>query len=470
MTAPPSVVNATSVGPAGSASSIAGTVTGVPVAASSSRHTARRTSAAPSGASSASAGFQQRDRRNWFLYQLYVRQEYPACISLIESQLRETGGTCEYALYLKGLLKRQEGKLTESLQLLEASVLVNPLNIVNRKQLGRALMLLGKHKQAIDVFEEVNVRRMVASEADDWETFHCIGICYTNLRDYAKAIEALSHAVEIQKNDATFLRLAEAFALINDYDSAIAALKRALAGSPENPKLLSKIGQYYLQKGDAPQAFDSLGRCLAIDPSNAGAITCAASMIQEAGDYDVALSKYRVAVSKKPSSPHVWNNIGACFYGKKKYYAALACLRKAQFLRPFEWIIHYNSGLVHLSMGRYVSAFHSLSTAINLNTKKSSSLYMYLGVCLSLMNDIENACSAYERAISLSDAKSGLLCRLNYTVTLFNSNMIPEAQREFAHFMNMWRKLSPSDLQEQPPQLSFIVSELDRSLGTGKAA
>lgn len=44
-------------------------------------------------------------------------------------------------------------------------------------------------------------------------------------------------------------------------------------------------------------------------------------MIQSHGDHDVALTKYRIAAAATPESPHLWNNIGMCFFGKKKYVA-----------------------------------------------------------------------------------------------------------------------------------------------------
>ena len=62
----------------------------------------------------------------------------------------------------------------------------------------------------------------------------------------------------------------------------------------------------------------------------------------------MALIKYRVAAVQTPNSPQLWNNIGMCFFGKQRYIAAIACLKKALYLGPFEWIISYNLGLVHL--------------------------------------------------------------------------------------------------------------------------
>ena len=51
------------------------------------------------------------------------------------------------------------------------------------------------------------------------------------------------------------------------------------------------------------------------------AILGAGSIIQSHGDYDVALTKYRIAAAATPESPHLWSNIGMCFFGKKKYVA-----------------------------------------------------------------------------------------------------------------------------------------------------
>ena len=53
-------------------------------------------------------------------------------------------------------------------------------------------------------------------------------------------------------------------------------------------------------------------------------------MIQSHGDYDVALTKYRIAATATPESPHLWNNIGMCFFGKKKYVAVSKMIVSSQ--------------------------------------------------------------------------------------------------------------------------------------------
>lgn len=72
--------------------------------------------------------------------------------------------------------------------------------------------------------------------------------------------------------------------------------------------------------------------------------------MQDRLDYDGALLKYKLIAQNYQNSAQLWNNIGMCFYGKKKYFAAVACLKKALYLDPFDWLISYNLGLIHLAI------------------------------------------------------------------------------------------------------------------------
>lgn len=91
--------------------------------------------------------------------------------------------------------------------------------------------------------------------------------------------------------------------------------------NPEDPDLLTTLGLLHLQLGEPQQAFEALGGALTFDPNHGMAILAAGCMMQEHGDFDVALSKYRVAATSLPESPQLWNNIGMCNFGKKKFVA-----------------------------------------------------------------------------------------------------------------------------------------------------
>ena len=80
-----------------------------------------------------------RERKNWLINLLYLRQEYEQCKEIVEQQLRECHGMCEFAIYVKALIMRQEGKVQESLALFQAVICLNPHNALNLKQVGRSL-------------------------------------------------------------------------------------------------------------------------------------------------------------------------------------------------------------------------------------------------------------------------------------------------------------------------------------------
>jgi Bardet-Biedl syndrome 4 protein len=100
-----------------------------------------------------------------------------------------------------------------------------------------------------------------------------------------------------------------------------------------------------------------LGNSLSYDSKNNKTILALGSIIQDKMDHDAALLKYRIAAVHNPDSSEMWNNIGMCFYGKQKYVASIACLKKALYLDPYQWIAAFNLGLVYLNQEQYASAF-----------------------------------------------------------------------------------------------------------------
>ena len=105
----------------------------------------------------------------------------------------------------------------------------------------------------------------------------------------------------------------------------------------------------------------------------------ACQIIQKHDDIDVALSKYRIVYRRKPDCAELWNNIGMCFFTKKKFVAAISCLKRANYLAPFELYVLYNLGLVHLHLQQYASAAIFLQSALRIN-RKHAPTYTLLGM------------------------------------------------------------------------------------------
>ncbi|XP_042680264.1 Bardet-Biedl syndrome 4 protein isoform X1 [Centrocercus urophasianus] len=401
------------------------------------------------------------ERRNWFIYLLYVRREYDECKAVIKEQLQESHGRCEYAVYVQALIFRLEGKIQESLELFQTCSILNPRSADNLKQVARSLFLLGKHKAAIEVYNEA-----AKLDEKDWEISHNLGVCYMYLKHFNKARDQLNNALEMNRHDLTYMMLGKIHLLEGETEKAIEVYKKAIEFSPENTELLTKLGLIYLQLGDYQKAFEHLGKALTYDQGNYKATLAAGSMMQAHGDYDVALSKYRAVASSLPESPPLWNNIGMCFFGKKKYVAAISCLKRANYLAPFDWKILYNLGLVHLTMQQYASAFHFLSAAINFQPKMGE-LYMLLAVALTNLEDIENAKRSYEQAVALD--KCNPLVNLNYAVLLYNHG---DKQGALCQYQEMEKKvvaLKESSTLDFDPEMVEVAQKMGTALQVGES-
>ncbi|XP_070809374.1 BBSome complex member BBS4 isoform X1 [Pituophis catenifer annectens] len=401
------------------------------------------------------------EKRNWLIHLYYVRKDYDACKIAIKEQLQETQGMCEYAVYVQALIFRLEGKIHESLELFQTCAILRPRCADNLKQVARSLFLLGKHKAAIEVYNDA-----AQHNEKDWEIFHNLGVCYMQLKYFNKAKDQLNSALQLNRHDLTYMTLGRIHLMEGDRDAAIEIYKKAVEFSPENTELLTILGLLYLELEIYQKAFEYLGNALTFDPCNYKAILAAGSMMQTHGDFDMALSKYRIVACTVPESPLLWNNIGMCFFGKKKYVAAISCLKRANYLSPFNWKTLYNLGLVHLTMHQYASAFHFISTAVHLQPKLAE-IYMLLAVALTNLEDLENARLAYQKASSLDTGNP--LISLNYAILLYNQGDKKEAVAQYYEMQRKVHALKESTL-DFDPEMVDIAQRLGTSLQLGEVA
>ncbi|KAJ7994670.1 hypothetical protein DPEC_G00251880 [Dallia pectoralis] len=406
------------------------------------------------------------ERKNWLIHLHYIRKDYEICKAIIKEQLQETRGMCEYAIYVQAfscreaLILRLEGKIQPSLELFQSCAILSPTNPDNLKQVARSLFLLGKHKAAIEVYHEA--RKL---NDKDWEVHHNLGVCYSVIKDYKNAEEQLNAALQLNKQVRTSMTLGKVHLLLGDTDKAIGTYKAAVEFSPENTELLTTLGLLYLQLGKYQKAFEHLGNALTYDPNNYKAILAAGSMMQTHGDFDVAINKYRVAACTVPESPPLWNNIGMCFFGKKKYVAAISCLKRAHYLSPLDWKVLYNLGLVHLTMQQYASAFLFLSAATNLQSR-SGELYMLLAVALTNLEDVENARRSYEQAVALD--RSHPLVNLNFAILLYNHGDNKAALQQYQEMERKVDTLKESNT-EFDSELIDVAQKMAAALQVGES-
>ena len=309
------------------------------------------------------------DKYNWLLHVMYARGESDRLQQFIRSQTRKNA----YMTYVQGLVLRQEGRIVEALEYFQRCVVEYP-TLTNIKQVAKTLALLGRYRVAIDAYKEA-----LARTNSDWEIYHNLGLCYMQLRELPEAKENFLQALQVSEmQEASYLALGRVHLLEGSRDEAENIFERGARRNPESPALFTEIGLLAFQRGHYAKAFECFGTALTFSPTHIPAIMAACQVIQKHGDADVALSKYRIVYGRKPECAQVWNNIGMCFFSKKKFVAAISCLKRANYLAPFELYVLYNLGLIHLYLQQYASAAIFLQSAIRLNRKHAPS-YALLG-------------------------------------------------------------------------------------------
>ncbi|XP_046662112.1 Bardet-Biedl syndrome 4 protein homolog isoform X2 [Homalodisca vitripennis] len=376
--------------------------------------------------------------RNWLIHQRYVRKEFDICKLLIEEELQKTNGYNEYANYVLGLILRHEGKIQESMEYFKKCHSLNPRNIENIKQVARSLFLLGRHELAIEAYLEAEK----TAESPDWNIYHNLGECYVRVEQYAKAREYLSRAVTLGKSETSYCALARLYERDGDIRGAIDIYNTALGVYPGSSELAVELGLIHLRNGDYQRAVNWLGYALAHDGAYTQALQAMGTVIQKHGEFDTALAKYKMAAQYLPESPALWNNVGMCFFGKKKYIAAISCLKRAHYLAPLDWKSLYNLGLVHLTCQQYSSAFTFLSACVKLRHRHAPS-FMLLGQTLMKLEDPDNAGKAYEQAVKL-DAEDPAI-RANYAAYWVSLGDYPRALDQLNAFNRLAQQIPNID-------------------------
>ncbi|UJR36176.1 hypothetical protein I4U23_028910 [Adineta vaga] len=370
-------------------------------------------SAGPMGSSKWPNDLSTIDKYNWLLHVMYGRGEYDRIQQFIRIQSQKSS----YMTYVQALVHRQEGRIVEALDLFQKAVVENP-TLINIKQVAKSLALLGRYHVAIDAYKEALTRT-----TNDWEVFHNLGLCYMQLREFNEAKQYFLQALQISEiQEASYLALGKLLLLEGERDEAETIFERGARRNPESPALFTNIGLLAFERAHYTKAFECFGTALTFCPTYIPAIMAACQVIQKHGDADVALSKYRIIYGRKPECAQVWNNIGMCFFSKKKFVAAVSCLKRANYLAPFELYILYNLALVHLYLQQNASAAIFLQSAIRINRKHAPS-YALLGVTLSKLNDPDNAERAYAYSLKLDPTDPMAL--LNHAIFQANTGVSP---------------------------------------------
>jgi protein O-GlcNAc transferase len=220
-------------------------------------------------------------------------------------------------------------------------------------------------------------RKVLLEDPKNTGSLHILGAIATQSGRYETAVELLSEAIRIKKNDPVlFYDLGLALQNSGKLDEAVIEYKRALARKPDMAAAHINIGNILKAQGSLDEAEMRYKRAIVIDPKLALAHYNLGSLLHMQKKPDAARVEYEQAIDLNANFAEARINLGALFKDQGKLDEAVAQYKQAITINP-----------------RLFEAYSNLGVALNAQKKT------------------EEAIEQFERAVALAPDNAGILAQ-----------------------------------------------------------
>ena len=228
------------------------------------------------------------------------------------------------ALNLKGIIAHTQNRYTDALSLFDRATTAVPTFAEAHFNKANSLKALDRHEDA--------------------------------LAAYTAAINLKSDYTDARLNAGTLLQK------MGRTDDAIAAFREMAHIAPADPRghynlgvcltetLLASLGDKFEAVADEAEA--ALKRAVALSPQDAKTHFAYANMFSKRGQYDKAVTATRNAIKYNPNWPQAWSNLGGHLEATSDLPAAEAAYSRALKFDPADTSARVNRSLVYLAAGK----------------------------------------------------------------------------------------------------------------------
>lgn len=221
----------------------------------------------------------------------------------------------------------------------------------------------GRFNEAIAGYE-----RVLASNPDQVESLHYLGVALAQAGRHVDALAPLSRALEILPNNAALHNhYGNALAGLSRYSEAIASYERAMACDSSFADCHYNCGLALTELGRLEAALACYTRAVELNPAYAQAHNVRGNVLSDLGRTADALGCYERALEGRPEFIDAWINQSHLLRRLHRYEEALASSERAVTCDPAHATAHNTRGASLAGLGRYQDALASYKRAIELN-------------------------------------------------------------------------------------------------------
>jgi tetratricopeptide (TPR) repeat protein len=277
------------------------------------------------------------------------------------SEDKQTGET----LYAQARIHRLNGDSAKARALFERANEKLP----NHPEVLEALLQLDREENRIA--ESVQrIDAAVRAQPENHRLVHLQGLVQVLVGRGPEAEKSFRRAIELQPNDlAPYQSLAQYLAYSGRREEVLATYERAAAQRPDNSGLQLVLGSLHEAYGDTAKARETYEKAIQMDPNLAPAKNNLAYLLAESGDsLDRALDLAQEAKSLLPESGHAADTLGWVLFKKGIPSAAVSHLKEAEGLfRPDDpnlAIVRHHLAQAYEALGQKDEAREALRRAL----------------------------------------------------------------------------------------------------------
>ena len=161
-----------------------------------------------------------------------------------------------------------------------------------------------------------------------------------------------------------------------DYESALAAYRKALELEPRDPAVVRSLGVAYTRIGDYSNAIEQLRRSLALRPSQPQVLVELGFALMQQGDLESAMATYRQAIAINPWEPAAHANLGVAYLRRGAVQPAIDALEQAVVLDPGLADAHFALAGAYAQLSQFKRAAVELERGLEFDPRNAEARRM----------------------------------------------------------------------------------------------
>ena len=199
-------------------------------------------------------------------------------------------------------------------------------------------------------------------------------------------------------------------------DNARKALDHATFFGPNSAVIFDSVslnisGDKLYEQADIRGAIAEFKKAIELDPSNVNVHNSLGVCFGLKGDYDKAIGEFEAAVSLEPEEYMALYNLGLVHMLTQQFDMALELFLKADKINGDAYEVSFQTGKLYLEMGEPAKGRSFLERAAALEPT-SGAVHRCLGDCYAADSRVQEAISAYRKAIKLNPQDAAAMSAL----------------------------------------------------------